>query len=328
MNEFEYVNFLNNTEPVPQLLGGKGSNLVKLIKLNNINVPPGFVINTKSYQKFIENSDIREKINDLNFKDLQPKDILKISAEIQHEMLKTEIPQKICREISIAHDKICKEIGNDQFFAVRSSATIEDRANFSFAGQADTYLYNNTFEDILLSLKNCWTSLYSSRAFLYFLQMKKKGISFSFDDIHMAVIVQKMINSEVSGVLFTINVINNNRNQMLINSSWGLGETIANNSISPDSIVLKKNEFEIEKIKIGEKEKRAVQNPKGCHTVLLDNEPSSKIACSLNDKDLYRLYELGLKLEKDFKYPQDIEWAFEKNILYVLQTRPITTLKK
>jgi pyruvate,water dikinase len=327
MNEFEYVNFLNNTEPLPQLLGGKGSNLVKLINFK-LNVPPGFVVNTKSYQNFIECSDVGEKINDLNFKDLPPKDILKISAEIQDEMLKTEIPIKICREISISREKICKEIGNDQFFAVRSSATIEDSVNFSFAGQADTYLYNNTLEDILISLKNCWSSLFSTRAFLYFLQMKKKGITFSFDDIHMAVIVQKMVNSDVSGVLFTINVINNNRNQMLINSSWGLGETIANNSISPDSIVLKKSKFEIIKINIGEKEKRAVQNPNGCHTILIDNEPNLKITCSLNDKDLYRLYELGLKLEKNFKYPQDIEWAFEKNILYVLQTRPITTLKK
>ena len=158
--------------------------------------------------------------------------------------------------------------------------------------------------------------------------MNKKGLDLSLYDIEMAVIVQKMLNSEIAGILFTANIINNNLEEMMINSTWGLGETIANNLVVPDMVILNKNKFEIVKSVIGTKEKKSILNPNGSFTILKDVDSKYRNICSLNEKQLEELYYLGLKIEKDFNYPQDIEWAIENDIFYILQTRPITTLKK
>jgi pyruvate,water dikinase len=143
----------------------------------------------------------------------------------------------------------------------------------------------------------------------------------------MAVVIQKMVNADISGVLFTANVINNNWDELMINSTWGLGETIANNTIIPDMFILHKKKFEILKCVIGTKEKKSIRNPEGPHTILIDTETNDRKSCSLNEKQLKKLYNLALKLENVFNFPQDIEWAIENDILYTLQSRPITTLK-
>lgn len=189
------------------------------------------------------------------------------------------------------------------------------------------YLIINTFEGLLISLKNCWASLFSPGALLYLLQMKKQGVLDSLINIKMAVVVQKMVESEISGVLFTVNVITNNDNEMLINSTWGLGETIADNIINPDMIIINKENYNISNIVIGEKEKRAIRNPEGTpDTILIENELKSRNICSLNETQLFQLCLLGKKIEIIFQCPQDIEWAIENEKIYILQTRPITTL--
>ena len=142
----------------------------------------------------------------------------------------------------------------------------------------------------------------------------------------MAVIVQKMINSKISGVLFTINVVNNEKNQMLINSTWGLGETIATNSVIPDTSILRKNKFKIIKRIVGKKEKISIQNPEGLGTKIFETDPQIIKIFTLNKKQLRYLHNLGLKIESAFQCPQDIEWAIENDIIFILQTRPITTL--
>jgi len=256
------------------------------------------------------------------------KEILQHSIKIRDLILKSKIPKIIIDEIKVAFDKIKKKIWSKISFAVRSSATIEDSKKFSFAGHADTYLYNNNIHDIIASLKNCWLSLFSPRSMLYFLQMRKKGLNISLSDIYMAVIVQQMVNSQISGVFFTANVINNDSNQMLINSTWGLGNTIADDLIIPDTIVLKKKQFEIIKRIIGKKEKKSIKNPKGSYTILIETDSKSRTVCSINEKQLRQLHNLGLKIENAFNLPQDIEWAIENDKIYILQSRPITTLKK
>jgi pyruvate,water dikinase len=260
-------------------------------------------------------------------KDFTSKEVIGHSQKIQDLLLKSKIPEHIIKKIKLAFEKFCEEIGKSTSFAVRSSATIEDLIKFSFAGQYETYLYNKSLENILNSLKNCWISMFSPQALLYYLQMITNGLNMSLSNIHMAVVVQKMVNSQISGVLFTANVINNNKNQMMINSTWGLGETITNNSVNPDTIVLNKKKFEILKIIVGRKEKMSIKNPKGSSTILIDSEPQSRTICSLKEKQLLDLYELGLKLENAFGSPQDIEWAIENDTMYALQSRPITTLK-
>lgn len=323
----KYIIFFSEATPNPDLLGGKGSNIIKLYELN-INVPPGFIITTNSYNKFLKESENCYQLIQLLENDLNPKVVLDLSKKIKDLMLKIQIPSEIIEELKQAYGILCKETDSTSSFAVRSSANIEDSSTFSFAGQAETYLYNNSFDDILESLKNCWISLFSPQALLYINQMKKKGITFSLLDIQMAVIIQKMVNSQISGVLFTANVINNNKNEMLINSTWGLGETIANNMIIPDTFIINKKEFEIIKAMMGKKEKIAIKNPHGSHTILIETEPKSKVKYSLSEEQLRQLHKLGLTLENRFNYPQDIEWAIEKDVIYTLQTRPITTLKK
>jgi len=327
MIESEYVVFFPEAKPNTALLGGKGSNLIKLIKMK-ANVPPGFIISTNCFKKFLNESKYYDQLSKLLAKTLNVKEILHHSAKITKLILESKIPKKIIESIEGAFDKLVKGKDKDLSFAVRSSATIEDSSKFSFAGQAESYLHNLTFHDLLQSLKNCWASLFSPRAILYMLHMKKLGVNFSLKNIHMAVIVQKMVNSQISGVLFTSNVINSDSNQMLINSTWGLGNTIADSLVIPDSIIIKKNKFKVLKSIIGKKKRKSIKNPEGAHTIMVETYPKSRSICSLNENQLHQLHNLGLKIEKEFNFPQDIEWAIENDEIYILQSRPITTLKK
>ncbi len=323
----EYIEFFNEGTPDPSLMGGKGSNIIKLIKIG-VNVPPGFVLKASSYRAFLEESENSQQFKELLTTDLTIKKVLHISKFIKQLIRNTKIPRRIIEEIKLGFDKFKKEAGINSSFAVRSSATIEDTETFSFAGQAESYLYNVSFDDLIVSIKNCWASLYNPSALLYILHMNKRGINISLLDIHMAVVIQKMVNADISGVLFTTNVINNNHDEIMINSTWGLGETIANNTVIADMFILNKKKFEIIKSVIGAKEKKSIRNPEGSHTIIVDTEPIYRQVCSLNENQLKKLYNLGLKLEKEFNCPQDIEWAIENDIIYALQSRPITTLKK
>lgn len=323
----EYIKFFNEAIPDPAILGGKGSSLIKLMRIG-INVPPGFILNANSYKTFLEESENSELFKELLTTELSIKKVLHFSKAFKQLIRITRIPSKIEKQIKIGFKKLKKQSGRHASYAVRSSATIEDTEAFSFAGQAKSYLYNKSFDEIILSIKKCWASLFTPSALFYIIQMNKKRQKISLLDIRMAVVIQKMVNADVSGVLFTTNVINNNQDEILINSTWGLGETIANNTIIPDMFIVKKSEFEIIKSVIGAKEKKSIRNPEGAYTIIIDTEPRYRQACSLNENQLKKLYNLGLKLERDFNCPQDIEWAIENEIVYTLQSRPITTLKK
>ncbi len=321
-----YVETLTNAQPNLNLYGGKGSNLIEMIKLG-INVPPGFILNTNAYRKFLENSNLREEISKSLSIEYSPKDILIISTKIRESFLKSQIPYEVIKEIKKAYNEMCLNFSSKISFSVRSSANIEDSSKFSFAGQAESYLNIITFKEILESIKNCWISLYSPNALLYLLHLRKNAKSLSLIDLEMAVIIQKLVKSQISGVLFTANVINNTIDEMLMNSTWGLGETITSNLIIPDLVILNKNKFEIIKYVVGEKEKISLPNPEGSSTILTATEQKFREQSSLNESQLLKLYNLGLKLEKHFKYPQDIEWAIENDKIYTLQSRPITTLR-
>lgn len=158
--------------------------------------------------------------------------------------------------------------------------------------------------------------------------MNKENKKISLIELKMAVIIQKMINSQKSGVLFTVNILNNDKNEMLINSTWGLGDTNTNNIFVPDMINLDKKQFKIVKIVIVKKEKMSLINSNRPLTGLSKIKQKLKEICSLNNHQLFQLYNLGLNIESVFNYPQDIEWAIEKDILYTLQSRPIITLRK
>jgi len=323
----DYVNNLINSKPDPGLFGGKCSNLIHLISFG-INVPPGFIVNTNAYKKFHEASELSEEIQNLLSNNYNPKDVIKISSKIENIYQKTSIPLEIVNEIKTAFNETCELLGGKISFSVRSSANIEDSIKFSFAGQAESFLNINSFDEILEGIKKCWISLYSPNALLYFLHLRKANLNISLLDLRMAVIIQKMLKSHISGVLFTVNVINNAKTEMLINSTWGIGDTITSNLVIPDMIILNRDKFSIKKCVIGDKEKTSVFNPEGSSTILEPTQQRLRSKSSLDASQLIKLFKLGLKIEEIFSYPQDIEWAIEGNKIYILQSRPITTLRE
>ena len=323
----EYITSLKEGKEDPRLFGGKASNLFTLIK-NEINVPPGYAISTKAFTLFLEESHIKPIIKEIFAKEYNPKEVIEISTKIKNLFLASDIPSNITSEIQQNHSKEFTDIDEHRSYVVRSSANYEDSNSFSFAGQAQSFLNIRSITEIILSIKMCWASLFSPQILLYLLQLKKRGFNITPLNLEMAILVQRMLKPQVSGVLFTANVINNNKEQMMINSTWGLGETITNNTIIPDLIIIKKGNCEVMKISIGKKEKTSIANPKGDSTILINTERKLQEECSLNLTQLKQIHNLGLKLEELFNYPQDIEWAIENNSLYALQSRPITTLPK
>jgi len=323
----EYVGVIHNNISDDDLYGGKGSKLIQIAQLG-INVPPGFILNTKSYKTFIKESKFQNKILSTLSRDYSKDEVITLSKRISDYILNSEVPKPIRIEVKSAYQQLREKIGAKVSFAVRSSANIEDSDQFSFAGQAESFLNNRNLQDIMNSLKKCWASLFSPQALLYILHMKNKGKKISLLDIEIAVIVQKMVVPKCSGVLFTANVINNNPNQMMINSTWGLGDVVTNNIINPDLIILNKINGKVINSVIGEKEQLSIVNPDGSFTKLIAMDEHLRNQYSLNAQQLKKLRLLGLQLEKALKAPQDIEWAIEKDIVYALQSRSITTLYK
>jgi len=309
-------------------IGGKALNLGDLIK-NNFNIPKGFILTTDAYTYFIERNNLDIKITDLlerlNFSD--SKNVEEISKKIQIIFEKGEIPKDLVDEIKDDFNTISGEN-----FVVRSSAIGEDSEKASFAGQYESYLNLKTLKEILHHIKKCYASLWSNRALNY---RKKNGIP--HNDTKIAVIVQEMVPAKSAGVLFTFNPITSEKSEILIESNFGLGESVMAGICSPDQFIIKKNsqkkqkKFEIIGKKIGKKE--YVVNPNkrdeacGIETIKLSEEAALK--ASLSDEEILTLSKLGMEIEALFKKPQDIEWAIdEKKRISILQSRPITSFRE
>jgi len=321
LNHDNYFSFLEEKKLNTNLLGSKGKNLFKLHD-NGINIPHCFVLNSHAYTEAITKLEIPKKLRLFFSRSNPPTRVINFSNNITTEILNYEFPKRLILELQQAVTRFNDDMGGEISFAIRSSANIEDQLKFSFAGQAESFLFNSSLIEIIHSIKSCWASLFSPLSLLYILKCNQRGIE--LPTIEMAVIIQEMIDSDIAGVLFTINVLNNNVNQMLINSSWGLCETVTNNSVIPDLIILDKNEFIVIDSKVGDKEIRRVKNPNGPSTIIVKNEPEIKKFLCLKHEHLLKIHDLGLNIEKIFGYPQDIEWAFKNDVLYTLQSRPIT----
>lgn len=326
MTKYEFITFFTDEVPNIEILGGKGANIAELVKLS-YNIPPGFIINTLAYNYFIEQSPHYHQIIKMLKKLYSPKDVINYSKRLEGFIQETDFPSNLKNEIKLACESIKSKSNDSCSYAVRSSATIEDAKHISFAGQLESFLYNKSLDDIFLSIKDCWKSLFSPQTLLYFLKLNNNAKKESILDVQVAVIVQEMIESDIGGVLFTGNVLNNNLNQMVINSTWGSCETITGNRINPDMIIIDKKHFKVLEKYIGKKEKISVPNPRGTGTLLIQTQHSMKNKCSLSENQIYRLYLIGLDLEKNFNHPQDIEWAIKDDQIYILQSRPITSLK-
>jgi pyruvate,water dikinase len=274
------------------IAGGKGASLGEMIKAG-ISVPPGFVILASAFEKFLEETDLNVEIDSIldsvNHKEIHT--IERASEKIKALILKAEMPRNITKEIQKFFQKL-----DSKYVAVRSSATAEDSASAAWAGQLESYL-NTVEENLLENVKKCWASLFTPRAIFYRFEkdLHKQKIS-------VAVVVQKMVESKKSGIAFSVHPITQDQNQLIIEAGFGLGEAIVLGHITPDSYVV-------------EKQPRRVID-KNIHTQ----------KSVLSEKEILELSELVLKIEKHFNFPCDIEWAFERDRIFIVQSRPITTL--
>ena len=319
--------------------GGKGANLGEMFN-NKIPVPPGFVVTAQAYDYYIKKAGLKDKIEEMlkkiNYEDTDQ--LTKITREIRDMIEKSAFPKEMEEDILEAYESLGAAEDKDVkdkpahhilkkpmaaiFVAVRSSATTEDLAEASFAGQQDTFLNVKGNEDLLKNIKKCFSSLYTPRATYY---RNKKG--FKHELSSLAVIVQKMIDADTSGVIFSKDPALK-KDYVIIEAVFGLGEGIVSGSITPDRYIVTHDQekLEIKEKVIGSKKTAFTRNAEGKEEVVkLKPEKSKQQA--LKDHEIKKLAEIALKLEAHYKKPQDIEFAIEDNEIYIVQTRPITTLK-
>ena len=298
------------------MVGGKGANLGELTKIKGIRVPDGFCISTEVFKRVIgESSTITELLDRLSL--LRAKDRNKIgelSGEIRRGIEEIAIPQDIEDEIT---DYLTK-FGEKDAYAVRSSATAEDLPTASFAGQQDTYLNIIGKLAILKHIARCWASLFTERAVIYRLQN-----GFDHRQVHLSVIIQKMVFPQAAGILFTADPVTSNRKVLSIDAGFGLGEALVSGLVNAD--VYKVLGGKVIDKQISTK-KLAIYALKDGGTTEQELEPERQNQQTLTDEQILSLARIGRKIEEHFGSPQDIEWCLADEAFYIVQSRPITTL--
>ncbi len=295
------------------LVGGKGINIAKMIS-NGFSVPPAFAVTVDAYEMFLDRNGLREQIREIldrtDFDD--DASLTKGSEEIRSLFLNADIGDDELIDLKKQRGELIGE-----YFAVRSSAVAEDLADASFAGQQDTYL-NVRREDVIRMILTCWASYWNARAMKYRHDASKDHLSQG-----MAVVVQKMVKSDISGVMFTADPVTG-EDRVIIEASWGLGESIVSGLVTPDSYVLAKDTLEVKDFTVNTKE-QGYYLADGKNQLM--DIPKDKAEARCADDDILKLIaEQGLALEKHFGHPQDIEWGVEDGKVYILQSRNITTL--
>ena len=300
-------------------VGGKAANLGELTRAG-LPVPNGFTVTAGAYFNFIEASNLKEKIKFLLEKvDINNSNLLnETSSLIKKSIEASKLPESLAKEIIISYKKLSKD--SSALVAVRSSATAEDLPQASFAGQQSTFLNIKGDQQLLDAIKKCWASLFEARAIFYRVQN-----DFDHFKVGIAVPVQKMVQSEVSGVMFTIDPTNNDKRKIVIEAVYGLGETIVQGKVNPDHYEVDKQTFKIVKKELGDQTKQLVKI--GTKTREIPVSKAYRRKQKLNDNKIIELAKLGKKIENHYLFPQDIEWALENDKLYIVQTRPVTTIK-
>lgn len=307
-------NFENLSKNDVAIAGGKGASLGEMTKAG-LHVPPGFVVLAAAFDRFLNETDldaeIEARLKEVNKKDLNSVD--KASNEIRAIIAKTKMPKDLAQEILADFKKL-----KSKFVAVRSSATSEDSKTASWAGELETYL-NVTEKDVIKQVMKCWSSLFTPRAIFYRFEKKLHKTKVS-----VAVVVQKMVQSEISGISFTVHPVTKDPNQMVIEAGYGLGEAIVGGMVTPDTYIVHKDDFSILDINVSSQAFAIVKTPKGNINKKLSAAQGGKQ--KLNGRQIVELAQTCKAIEEHYKHPQDIEWAFEKNRFYITQSRPITTL--
>ncbi|PGS48992.1 phosphoenolpyruvate synthase [Bacillus cereus] len=298
------------------LVGGKGLNLGELTNIQGIQVPEGFCVTTVGYEKAIEqNEELQTLLQQLTKLKMEERaQIGEMSKKIREVIMAVQIPSDVVE--SVAH--YLSRFGNEHAYAVRSSATVEDLPYASFAGQQDTYLNIIGEEAILQHVRKCWGSLFTERAVTYRMQN-----GFEHNQVSICVVIQKMVFPEASGILFTADPITSNRKVLSIDASFGLGEALVSGLVSADNYKVKEDEI-VEKV-IATK-KLAIYGRKEGGTERKKIAPNKQKVQTLTEQQILQLARIGRQIEAYFGCPQDIEWCLVDDTIYIVQSRPITTL--
>jgi pyruvate,water dikinase len=305
------------------LVGGKGANLGEMTQAQ-VPVPPGFIVTSQTYSRFLETSGLRPKIEEiLAGLDHHNNDSLqKVSQEIKQAIIAAPMPEDVARQIRDAYRKLGGAV------AVRSSATAEDLPSASFAGQQSTFLNVAGEANVVAAVKACWASLFEARAIFYRVEN-----GFEHMKVRIAVPVQRMVQSERSGVMFTVEPVSSDDTKIVIEAVCGLGEAIVSGQVTPDLYIVDKESLQILERRVATQDKQLVRGRDGEGEGLDSNvwvEVPAVLRGSqkLTDDEIVTLAEIARRLEQHYGVPQDIEWAKENTRFYLVQTRPVTTIRK
>ena len=301
------------------LVGGKAGKLGELIR-QGLPVPPGFVVTTEAYSAFVDQTILRSEIPAAlaTIRPEQPESFDAASKRIRSAFEATEFPPGLRKTLADAYERFAR-LHAVRFSAVRSSATLEDMENASFAGLQDTYLNVAGVDSILDGVRRCWGSLFTPRVLVY---RQKKG--FDHATVKLAVLIQKMVDATVSGILFTRDP-NTGENHMIIEAGWGLGEAIVGGEVTPDHYVIDGATQKLVHKQISEQKVRLVRDENGGNR----REPvpaDERSAQKLSDHRLSRLVSLARLIESHYRRPMDVEWCGDRDGLYIVQARPVTTI--
>jgi pyruvate,water dikinase len=308
-------------EDVP-IVGGKGANLGEMTRAN-IPVPPGFVVSVDAYFEFLKKSDIIDEIKTL-LESLDIEDtrqLQRVSAVIKQMFMDSKIMPELANKIKAAY----KQLGEGPV-AVRSSATAEDLPEASFAGQQSTYLNIEGPDEVVDAVLRCWASLFEPRAIYYRVQQ-----GFDHFKVGIAVPIQRMIPSVTSGVMFTVEPVTSNTKEIVIEAIYGLGEGLVSGEVTPDLYIVDKEKFSIISKRISRQKNKLARNtsnnskdPNSWQPIERELQEKPK----LSDEEIIQLAKIGEQIEDHYQFPQDIEWAKENGRFFILQTRPVTTIKE
>jgi len=301
-------------EDVP-LVGGKNANLGEMLNAS-IPVPPGFAVTAYAYKKFIEETGIASKIYRIikeSVKDFNdPAQYEAASKKIRSLIESTPVPRDIEDAIRKAYRELCKRVNVENVpVAVRSSATAEDLPDASFAGQQETFLNVVGEDEVVEKNVKCWSSLFTPRAIFYRTQ---KG--FAHEKVLISIGVQKMVNARAAGVMFSINPVTGDPNQIVIEGSFGLGEAVVSGAVIPDEFVVDKKTMKIVGKRIASKKVMYTRDPISGKTVHVEVPLEKQNKPCLSDEEIIRLAELAVKIENHYGKPQDIEWAIDNDLSF------------
>jgi pyruvate,water dikinase len=301
-------------------VGGKGANLGELVAAG-LPVPRAFCVTTDAYREFLGRSALApELLRLLDAVDYQSHADLNARAlAIRERILAAPVPAEIETAVLAAYSELEDELGSDVRVSVRSSATAEDLPGMSFAGQQDTYLDVGGGARVLEHVKRCWASLWTDRAIAY---RHERG--FAHADVMLAVVVQEMFPSEVSGILFTANPVTSNPNELFVNASWGLGEAVVGGKVDPDQFILDRATLAVRDREIHDKLVMTARSPDGSGSVEVDVPVERRAVPSLSDDQLRELVAIGVRIEEHYGFPQDVEWGWADGRFALLQAREIT----